>query len=131
MTNEKIFSITGKEILKEKCCSKNDDGKAEVSEVSTVSYRNVLHVFTILLGCGLAMSILALIPRHNSIKEPFYWFEIIFPTGFGIIFSMNSFIVDLFILMERETLITIRSYLEVSLACLLSWIVPFCSCYIL
>ena len=82
MATEKIFSIPGKEILKDKSCNKNDDGKDEESEVLTVNYRSGLHVFTILLGCGLAMSILTLISRHNSIKEPTYWFEIIFPAGF-------------------------------------------------
>ena len=131
MTNEKIFTITCKKIHKEKSCCKNDDRKAEVSKDSTVSYRNGLHVITILFGCGLAMSILTLLPRHNSIKQPFYWFEIIFPAGFGIIFSLNSIIVDLFILMETETMIPIGLYLEVNLACILSWIAPFCSCYIL
>lgn len=130
MTNEKIFSITGKEILKDISCIKNDDGKDEGSEVSTVNYRSGLHVFTILFGCGLAMSILTLIPRHNSIYEPIYWFEIIFPAGFGTIFSITSIVIDLSILMERETIISIGSYLKVILACLLSWIVTFCSCYI-
>ena len=66
MTNEKIFSITGKEIIKEKSFTENDDEKDEESEVSSISYRSGLHVFTILFGCGLAMSILTLIPRHWS-----------------------------------------------------------------
>jgi len=44
MTNEKIFSITGNEVLKEKSGSKNDDRKDEGLEVSTVSYNNGLHV---------------------------------------------------------------------------------------
>jgi len=57
MTNEKIFTITGKEIFKEKSCSIKGDGKDIGSEVSTISYRNGLHVFTILFGCGLAMSV--------------------------------------------------------------------------
>ena len=56
MSNEKIFSITGKEVLKEQSCSKKDDRKDEGPEVSTISYRSGLHVFTILFGCGLTMS---------------------------------------------------------------------------
>ena len=131
MTAEKIFTITGKVILKEKSCSKNDDRKDEGSEVSTVNYKNGLHVFTILFGCGLAMSILTLIPRHHSIKEPMYWFEIIFPAGFGIAFAASAVIVDLSILMERETMISIGLYFKVIFACWLSWIVSFCSCCVL
>ena len=76
MTSEKIFSITGKEIPKEKPCSKNNDTTAETSDISKISYRHGLHVFTILIGCGLAMSILALIPRHNSVENQTYWFEV-------------------------------------------------------
>ena len=131
MANEKIFSITGKEILKDKPCCKNDDGKDEGSEVFTVNYRSGLHVFTMLLGCGLAMSILTLISRHNSIKEPIYWFEIIFSAGFATFLSITSMFVDLSILMERETMISIGLYLKVILAGLLTWMIPFCSCYIL
>ena len=56
MTTEKIFSITGKENSEETSCSKNDDGKTEASVVSNISYINGLHVITILVGCGLAMS---------------------------------------------------------------------------
>ena len=131
LTTEKIFTITVKEILKEKSCRKNDNGKDEGSEVSTISYRSGLHVFTILFGCGLAMSIETLIPRHNSIQEPIYWFEIIFPFGFGTIFSISSIMIDLSILMEKETMISIVLYLKVIVVYLLSWIVAFCSCYIL
>ena len=86
MATEKIFSITGKEIFKDKSCSKNDDRKDEASEVSTVNYKSRLHVFTILFGGGVAMSILTLIPRHDSIEESIYWFEIIFPARFGMMF---------------------------------------------
>ena len=131
MTNEKIFSITGKEILNDKSCSRNDDGKDECSEVSTVNYKNGLHVFTILFGCGLAMSIMTLIPRHNSIKEPIYWYEIMFPAGLAISLSTTSMMVDFSTLMEDETVISIGLYLKVIMANLLSWIIPYCSCYIL
>ena len=128
MATEKIFSITGKEIPKEKSWK---NGKAEGLEVAKISYINGLHVFTILIGCGLAMSILALIPRHNSVKDPTYWFEIILPAGFEIIFSATILVLDLSILMDRETLISPWMYLKVNSTYLLSWIIPFCSCYFL
>ena len=131
MATEKIFSITGQEIPKEKSCIKNEDGKADASEVAKISYINGLHVFTILINCGLAMSILALIPRHNSVENPTYWFEIILPAGFEIFFSATILILDLSILMDRETMISPWMYLKVISTYLLSWIIPFCSCYFL
>ena len=120
MTNEKTSSIDGNEILKETSCSKSDEVKDKSLEVTTVNYKNGLHVFTILFGCGLAMSIMTLIHRQNSIKEPIYWFEIIFPAGFAISFSITVIIVDLSILMKRETVISNGLYLKIILACVLS-----------
>ena len=76
-------------------------------------------------------SILTLIPRHNSIKEPIYWFEIIFPAGFATFLSITSMFLDLSILMEREIMISIELYLKLILAGLLTMMIPFCSGYIL
>ena len=131
MTTEKIFSITGKEILKENSRVKNDDAKDQGSQGSTIRYRSGLHIFTILFGCWLAMSMITLIPRHNSIKEPIYWYEIMFPAGLAISLSITSMMVDFSTLMEDETVISIGLYLKVIMAYLLSFIIPYCSCYIL
>ena len=131
MTSEKIFSITGKEITKEKSCTKIDDATAERSDIAKISYIHGLHVFTILFGCGLAMSILTLIPRHNPIHEPDYWYEIIFPREFGVIIVTTSMILDMSILMERETKISTFSYFQVIIASCLAWIAPYCIGYIL
>ena len=131
MATEKIFSITGKEIAKEKACCKNSDGNAEASDVSTINCKSGLHVFTILFGCGLSMSIMTLIPRHDSILEPEYWYEIIFPAGFWIIFTTTAMILDWFILMERDSPIPILSYLKVISTTFLGWLMLFSTCNIL
>ena len=131
MNTEKIFSITGKEIAKRKSSIEKDDGKAEASDVANISYVSGLHVFTILIGCGLAMSMLTLIPRHNSIDDPTYWYEIIFPAGIGIIFYALNLILESSILMEREKMMSFWMHLKMISTYLLSWIIPFCCCYFL
>ena len=55
MTTEKIFSITGKEVSKIKAYCKSNGDNAEASDVSNINYKNGLHVFTILFGCGLSI----------------------------------------------------------------------------
>ena len=67
MTNEKIFTITCKKIHKEKSCCKNDDRKAEVSKDSTVSYRNGLHMITILFG--VTSCLFTILSNHKEQKK--------------------------------------------------------------
>ena len=130
MTTEKIFSITGKGIPKIEAWCKNNEGNTEESDVSNINYKSGLHVFTILLGCGLSMSMMTLIPRHDSILEPVYWFEIIFPAGFWIIFVTSVMIQDWWILMERDSMVPIWSYLKVISTTFLGWLMVFCTCSI-
>ena len=131
MATEKIFSITGKEIAKEKACCKNIDGNAEASDVSNINYKSGLHVFTILFGCGLSMSIMTLIPRHDSTLEPEYWYEIILPSEFWVIFVTTAMILDWYILMEKDSMVPIWSYLKVISTPLLGWLMLFSTCNIL
>ena len=131
MASEKVFSITGKEVPKEKEGERNDKEMAEATDSSNAKYINGLHVFTILFGCGLAMSILALIPRHNSIEESQYWFEIIFVLGFGSIIVTPAVILDLHILMGKDSIVTIWVYLKVVLVHILTLSILFCFCYTL
>ena len=42
---------------------------------SKVSYWNFLHGFLILAGCLSAASLVTLIPRHNTIFYPEFWYE--------------------------------------------------------
>ena len=128
MTTEKIFSITGKVIPKIEAWCKNNEGSAEASDVPKINYKSGLHVFTILFGCGLSMSMMTLIPRHDSILEPEYWIEIIFPAGFWIIFVTSVMIQDWWVLKERDSMVPIWSYLKVISITFLGWLMIFCTC---
>ena len=71
-----VFIISVKPFTKELPTERCDGGKEYPPLAYKSSYWNVLHILGILLGSALAISVLTLIPRHNSILEPIYWFEI-------------------------------------------------------
>ena len=83
MAPRKIFIISPMETSTVQSSNRNGDEIAEASPVPDIKYRNGLHVLTILCCSALATSIFALIPRHNSIIEPSYWFEINFQLNLG------------------------------------------------
>ena len=74
---------------------------------------------------------MALVPRHNSIEESKYWLEIIFVLGFGSIITTPAVILDLHILLGKDSIITIWVYLKVILALILTWSITYSFCYTL
>ena len=131
MTSKKIFSITGKEVPKQEPSQSYDEKIAETSLVSRLSYWNGLHVFNILGGCALAMSVLTLIPRHNSILDQTYWYEIIFPIGFAIFIWAAAKLLDLCVLIGKDKLISIGLFVKIFFTSFLTHVTLFCSIYLI
>ena len=129
MASEKIFSITGKEIRKQKASQKKDDKIAEKSLISSIRYWNGFHVFSVLSGCGLAMSTLTLIPRHNSILHQEYWFEIILPIGFLRLIWAAAKVLDLNVLIENDKLRSIVLFLKIFFTSFVTQVTLYCSSY--
>ena len=123
MTTEKIFSITGKEVSGETSLKKCNGKKSRSRDAGT--YWEGLHIFSTLCACGLAMSILTLIPRHNSILEPMYWFEMIIPAGFASILIQAEFFLELYVLIGKDCTITIKMFLKTLLVSFLTGIGSF------
>ena len=138
-TSAKIFSITGTEISRDKSSNKNKSEKFRGSVVAdtindmrcVASYWNGLHIFSVLCACGLAMSILALIPRHNAILDPTFWFEINIPAGFGIILLQAEIFLDFSILIGKNSLISVRLVVKIFLVSLVTWATIFITFYII
>ena len=72
-----------------------------------------------------------MIPRHDSILEPAYWFEFNFVVGFALIIGTAEKITNLAILMEKGSLMSIRLFMKIFLVSFLTWLLIYCSCYIL
>ena len=131
MATKKIFSITGKEVPKQELPQSYDDRIAGTSLVSRVSYWNGLHVFSILFGCGLAMSALTLIPRHNSILDQTYWYEMIFPVAFARFMWAAVKVLDLDVLIGKDKLSLISLLLKIFFTSFLIHVTLFCSIYLI
>ena len=95
------------------------------------NYWSWLHLFTILCFCGLAMSTLTLIPRHNSILDPSYWFEINISASTAYFMITTMIALDFRILFERSSFVTIYFFMKNFTATFLTWIIYFCISYII
>ena len=132
MTTEKIFIIIGRETLniKAKKSKKNNCWRDRSSEASNNIYWNGLHVLTILFTCGLGMSIPTMIPRHNSILEQKYWYQILIPVGFGSIIWTAVMFLDLIVFTDMKYFKSIKFFVKTSLASLVAMVGSYCFCYI-
>ena len=131
MSSEKIFIVNGEEISENQSQVRNNWIIAEKSGDLTISYWSGLHVFSILCCSGLAMSIMTLIPRHDSMADQSYWFEINILTATVYFIMTARMVVDFIVLFEKSSLITIRFFLKNYFATFLTWIVGFCITYII
>jgi len=77
------------------------------------------------------MSVVGLIPRHNSILEQSYWFEIIFPAEFGTALLATLKVLDFFLWTKKRSLVTFRFLAKYYSVVLLTWITSFSVSYII
>ena len=101
MTTGKIFMVDGGESSKEQPSNRRNGKIAWKSNDSNINYWSGLHVFSILCCCGLTMSILTLIPRHNSIIDQSYWFEINIVTAASYFIMTAVHVLDFIVLFEK------------------------------
>ena len=112
MAQGNIFVISVKEAAKEIKISNIHCNIIEERRGSDQTYKSAVHVLSILGCCGLVMSILTLIPRHNSIVDQSYWLEVMFPAGFCIIISTAAIAQDFFVLTGKDPLVMINFFLK-------------------
>ena len=106
--------------------------KAIESSSKDASYWNILHIFGVLLACLLQTSIVTLIPRQNSVVYPDYWYEgiIVFVLGVHLQATANL-IMEAFIFLDEKSVLTSSIFLVVLIELVLSFIIPYCMCYII
>lgn len=72
-----------------------------------------------------------LIPRHNSIIYPRFWFEVNLPVSLHIFLSSIGTVLDIFIFTKLEFLKSIFVVLKYFSWTLLGWIIPYVMCYLI
>ena len=105
--------------------------KKETKIVSnSVSYWSFLYILVILVVCLLATSVVTLIPRHNTIFYPEYWYEpmVLFILTAGLRFSLAT-IAEFYIFTKVEELLSVKTFLKVFLGYSLSFALPYCISY--
>ena len=102
--------------------------EAEISSniPTNASSWNVLYIPLILGVCILTTSILTLIPRHNSLAYPEYWFEmaIILVLVFSIS-STVSYVMGVFIYMDLKSMVSVRVVVRHCIITLLAFGIPY------
>ena len=123
--------VNQEEILENQSQIRENGRMAKKSGDSTISYWSGLHVFSILCCCGLAMSILTLIPRHNSLLDQSYWLEISIVAAPAYLIRTALIALDFIVLFENDSMITPRIFVKCYLANFLTWIVGYCTIYMI
>ena len=101
-------------------------------ESNKFSYWNCLYALGIVATCVIQTSWNTLIPRHNSIVYPGYWYETIIAISFGVhVQGTVSTIMRCYIFFNLKSLISIKLMLKLFLKLVASMTVPYCFCYIL
>ena len=110
--------------------SKIEDQKTTKTVPNHVSYWNFLYIFAILVGCISATSIVTLIPRHNTIFYPEFWYEpmILFLSTLCPRLTVAT-ILELYILTGVEELRSIKVVLKLFFGYSLSYVVSYTICY--
>ena len=83
MPSSKIFHITVKEVSQEDKFEKGFIETDSSLHSKSFNYSIGRHIFSIIIACIAAMSVQTTIPRHNSILQPTYWFEVNVAVGMG------------------------------------------------
>ena len=88
----------------------------------------VFYLLSILSTCIFMVSFITLIPRHNSIVEPSYWFEIILPQSVGLLLKTTMMILSCSILTETNSFVSARFFLKIYLSIFLVWALCYFIC---
>ena len=123
--------IDGEETTEKQPSRRKNGGLVRKSGNQNINYWSGFHVFTVLCCCGLAMSILTLIPRHNSIHDQSYWFEISTVTAISYLITTAVIVLDFVVLFQNTSVVTIRFFLKNYFATFLTWLICFCTSYII
>ena len=96
--------------IAESCEVKNSNSENFATEINKVDYKNVFTVVLVLLSCILLSAPTILIPQHDAIMNPEYWYEgmvnfhLTYPLHWLCIVYMNNKL-----LLRIESLVSFKS----------------------
>ena len=97
-----------------------------------VSYWNGFYILAALGICIMYSCLLLIIPQHDVIQHPQYWYELIFIfTSVYPVYSVLGILQDCYISFGTKSILTIRSACNLFLAVALGFNVPYCLMYLI
>ena len=123
-----IFVKENGKIIGEKEDETHKDQDAESKDATSI---NALHVFSVVGVCILLSSPVILIPQHDAIMFPQYWYELLltFSITYPIHWTLLA-ILDNKFLLKITDLTTPKTCLILGLAPMIGFIVVYCSLYL-
>ena len=102
---------------------RDEDEERKVDETSTgiksieidASYWNLLHIGTIICISVMPLTIVMLVPRHNSIIYPSYWFELPILTFYISIFMAVNIMTIIYLLTNQKAVLKTAIFLKLYL----------------
>ena len=103
----------------------------EFTVLDKVSYWNGLHIFTFLVICIAYNCLLLIIPQHDVIKEPKYWYELMFIYTSAIpMYGVLGTLQECYIYFGIDSMLTASTSVRLFLASAIGFVVPYCLYYL-
>ena len=106
----------------------------EVNEkiVEKRSYLNAMYIFVIVGSCTLLTSVVTIIPRHNSILYPTYWYEpMIMMSMTFLVKGTANVMLDCVIYFKAKFFFSLRNYLSLLSYNVLLYATLYTACYLI
>ena len=130
MTKSGIFTINGKHNFKRKVEQKQRKNERDNSnQHEDVSYWNLFYIPVILFGCAVVSFPQTMIPRHNSIEDSSFWFEINIVFAFAIFTLTTVYVLECYVFTDERSLISVSVFSKLFVWNTIGWLVPYCLSY--
>ena len=111
--------------------NKNGVTKNKAWSLENISYWNGIYVFAVLCYCILFTSLLILIPQHDAIEHPQYWYELILIFSLGFPFHLVFSTLQVCnIIFKIKCMTSIETVARLFLASILGFVLPYLLCYV-
>ena len=113
MRNNQVFTISVNSVRDEDEERRVDETSSKIKIIDNdASYWNFLHIATIICISVFQLTIVMLIPRHNSIIYPFYWFEVPILLLYTVIIVTVTIMTSIYLFTNHKVLLKIASFLK-------------------
>lgn len=102
----------------------------EFKELDCVSYWNGFYIFAVLIISITYSCCLLVVPQHDAIKHPQYWYELALTTSFVFpLYAVLGTLQECNIYFGVNSMLTIRTAVNLYSGMALGFSVPYCLCY--